>query len=810
MKKHQRKLAALLALLMALSLVLSGCGGTGESAGQTTAKGGRGETAAQPEYTYKTDFTELTGAGSSLNVMAYTEDGAYASCNEKTGREIPETADVENMTEDDLKNFDVYATLLYFLGKDGSVTKLENYQPLPGKENEEDYTDFYSASMLSAIAVDDSGRLQVVEYVYSGWYNGTEETPPQGDEYYADYKYVQEYYIRTLDETGTELSRVPLKLSSDQYLGSAMTTDADGNLLFAVNTQLMAFDPQGAPAYTIECGGYISTFIRLADGRLYAAVWGDSGMDLAEIDSEGRKIAKTLSLPDNAYSPIAGGGEYDLYYTSGLSFCGYDLETETSTPLFNWLNCDINGDTVNGLFVNSDGTVTGLVTEADYSDGNESYTNQRFTVSKTPYDPSAAAETLSLACLSLDYEVQNAVIKYNRSGVGPRIEIKDYSSYNTDEDSSAGEQKLLTEMMAGTVADMVCLSGLPYRRIAAKGLLEDLYPYLDADDELRREDIFPNILSTLEVENGLYGVCPSFSVESVMGAVSVVGDGSSWTYDEFEAALASMPEGCEPFESGVSRGDILRRCVSLDMAKYIDWSAGKCSFDSQEFVELLEFASLFPATHTDDREESTQSRIQSGQQMLVITSFYGVDSALYDEAYFGGAEVNYIGFPTLSGSGNVLNLESCYGMSSDCRDKDAAWQFLRILLSEKYQKQSVWTIPTNLAAFDVKLAEAMKVNYKMDENGQFVLDANGDKIKMPRYTMSSGDGPVVDVYAMTQDQADKITSVISGATKSFDSDQSIIDIVTQEAEAFFAGQKTAQEVASLIQGKINIYVNEQS
>ena len=94
-----------------------------------------------------------------------------------------------------------------------------------------------------------------------------------------------------------------------------------------------------------------------------------------------------------------------------------------------------------------------------------------------------------------------------------------------------------------------------------------------------------------------------------MGAVSVVGDGSSWTYDEFEAALASMPEGCEPFESGVSRGDILRRCVSLDMAKYIDWSAGKCSFDSQEFVELLEFASLFPATHTDDREESTQFRI---------------------------------------------------------------------------------------------------------------------------------------------------------------------------------------------------------
>ena len=40
-------------------------------------------------------------------------------------------------------------------------------------------------------------------------------------------------------------------------------------------------------------------------------------------------------------------------------------------------------------------------------------------------------------------------------------------------------------------------------------------------------------------------------------------------------------------------------------------------------------------------------------------------------------------------------------------------------------------------------------------------------------------------------------------------DQSILDIVMSEAQAYFAGQKSADEVARLVQSKVNIYVNEQ-
>ena len=51
--------------------------------------------------------------------------------------------------------------------------------------------------------------------------------------------------------------------------------------------------------------------------------------------------------------------------------------------------------------------------------------------------------------------------------------------------------------------------------------------------------------------------------------------------------------------------------------------------------------------------------------------------------------------------------------------------------------------------------------------------------------------------------------VINSSTKMMDYDQSIINIVLEESAAYFAGQKSAEDVAKLIQSKANIFVNEQ-
>ena len=60
-------------------------------------------------------------------------------------------------------------------------------------------------------------------------------------------------------------------------------------------------------------------------------------------------------------------------------------------------------------------------------------------------------------------------------------------------------------------------------------------------------------------------------------------------------------------------------------------------------------------------------------------------------------------------------------MSAKCSDKEAAWAFLRTVLSESYQK-NIWGLPINRHAFDVKLKEIMEPQYEKDADGNILLD----------------------------------------------------------------------------------------
>ena len=54
-----------------------------------------------------------------------------------------------------------------------------------------------------------------------------------------------------------------------------------------------------------------------------------------------------------------------------------------------------------------------------------------------------------------------------------------------------------------------------------------------------------------------------------------------------------------------------------------------------------------------------------------------------------------------------------------------------------------------------------------------------------------------------------IMDLINSAERTASYDESIMEIIRDEAAAFFAGQKSAKETAAVIQSRVNIYVNEQ-
>ena len=801
------KKSILRTLLLSLSLLavlfLAACGKSESAATETPVTGVPQETA---EFAYRSSFNTIEKEGvNAPSPFLYTGDWFYGMGSEVVGtREIPEGQTVQYQGQ-----FDIYASFLYRIFPDGKVEKLPNFEPLLPAENTENRAQFSSYTSLNRPVLAPDGNLIALVESYVSWFDGPEEALNH-DEMYEYYQYEQSYQIVVLSPDGTRLSLADVDVDAkESYLnGYNAVCDPDGNLLVIQDTSILAVSPDGSIAYTISGQDFFYNTLTLPDGRIAAMTDGMNGPELRILDMEKKGFGETCPLPDNVWSPLPGDENYDIYFNSGMYLYGYRFGEEEPVQLLNWLDVDINSDTVDFSTLNilPDGTIRGALW--DYSGAEPN--SELFTLTRVPASELPQKETLTIAQLAYyDYNLNNRIVQFNRTHNDVRLELVDYSANNTEDDFSAGINKFTTELMAGKSTDIIPLTQLPYRQLAAKGLLEDLYPFIDADPDMKREDFFPNVLAALEVNGGLYQAVSAFSVETLTGAASVVGDTPGWTYADFEEAVAKMPEDCTPLDPWYTRDDVMTSLLYANMDRFVDWTTGEVRFESDEFKQLLQFASQFPESFDWDSYtgmESSQQLIQQGRQMLTRTYLYSLDSLLWNDTNFGG-KATYIGWPTAEGVGSIMQLDYGYAISKSCANKEAAWEFLRDLLTEEGQA-SVWEIPTNRKVYQAKLEELMKTEYIKDADGNYMLDENGEKIAMARGSWIGEDGEEHPVYALSQEQADTAMQIIESCTRVSNNDASISAIVAEQVQAYFAGQKSVDEVCRLIQSKANLYVNE--
>ena len=810
-------LKKMLCLLMALAMVLSlaACGGDKE---EKPAQGSSGKDNEQhPEFAFVTSYNEIYRGENYYYPRLITDDGFYSFSSEKVGEVIP-----EGVVKQYEGQFDVYETRLYFVDAEGSITKLENFTPMVKSSNGANVDgkkEYYSGSDVSSLFELPDGNLLALENAYASWYEGEGDPRDPTFNDWDGYKNENSYYIRVLDKTGAEISATEIPTNENEYLSFYNARmDAEGNVIVSADMSLRAYSRHGELVCEIPCEYYIDSVVQLPDGSISIMAWNEGQEMLIPVDISMGTLGEPTVVPNDAWNMFSSKGDYDLYYTSGLSLYGYDLESGKKQQILNWINCDVNGDNVSGITVNDDGSVSCYSNEWDSK--TEEYTLTRIDIEKVPYDSVPHKEILRFATLYMDYTLRDHIIDFNRSSDTCRIEVTDYSEfYEYDENGNNlvdGSTVLQTEIMAGNVPDILELGDLPYTQLAAKGLLCDLYPMIDADAELNRDDFFTNVFSALEVNGGLYAACASFSINSLVGASSVVGDEPGWTFDDYYAALESMPEGCEGFDVGMTKASMLNTLLAIEMDRFVNWGTGECNFDSQEFIEILKFTDQFPRTfdwenHEWSQQDDAYYRISQGQQMLMSFYLYSIGDMLYNNvsSQFGG-KATYIGYPSSEGTGNILNLNNIYGISSACEHKEEAWKLIRTFLTEEYQ-ESQWQLPTNKKVFDAELEKAMTVQYEKDMNGNFILDPEtGEKVPIVQgWLWNETTGEDIPVYALSAEEGEALRNLVSTTTKYANYNDSVYEIVLEQAEAYFAGQKSAEEVARLIQSKANIYVNEQ-
>ena len=785
MKSNTKRAVALILAVLLMTIPLSACGGGGS-------------TAQNPEFVYVPTYTSLPPevGENGMNTVTYANGLLYFSMNvpyDSQGKQLT-SAEVEKLNEKmqtsttiemssdsmmssatNINETDVgytYRTSLYSIKADGTeFTKLEGYAPISVEGQN---------SSINSFCVGPNGNIWTVETV----------SLQSGE------SYKETYYLRQLDATGKEISNIVINdlisVTQEYFYVNNVICDKEGNVYLCMgDSGIAVIDANGQLLFTLTDSGWISSVATLSDGSVGAVSSGENGSSIKLIDVKSKSWGKSLAAPYDVYNITPGGGEYDLCYTSNANLNGYKASTQESEVILNWINSDVDSENIRYAMLLEDGSV--LAVSSAWNEETSKNDCEIITLKKTPYSETAQKTTLTLATMWLDYNLKSRIVNFNKTDPKYRIEIKDYSQYNTEKDYTAGLTKLNTEIISGNIPDMIDVSGLPYEQYAAKGLLEDLYTYIDGDSEIKRDAFVPSVLKALESSDGkLYMLAPGFSITSLIGNPSVVGDEMGWTIDEFQKVLAEHPEADYPFGQYTDRSQILTYFCTLNMESFMDWETGTCSFDSDEFKSVLTLAKSFPekVDYSEENNMDASELIASGRQLFSFYSAYDFQSQQFYKAMFGG-DITYKGIPTEDRAGNLLTtFGSALAITTSCKDKAGAWTFIRSLYSTKYQ-EAQYQLPVIQTAFDKKLADSMK----KDENSGGMAMGMGDfEVQF---------GPT------TQDEADAIVAMVESIRHTATSDESLMNIINEEAGAFFSGEKTVDQVADIIQSRMTIYINEQ-
>ena len=582
--------------------------------------------------------------------------------------------------------------------------------------------------------------------------------------------------------------------------------DGQGNFyLDDGNNTIYVLDQDMNKICEIKADNWIRCMAASKEGDVYISTYGENGLEMRKVDI----AAKKLGEPQTGLA--SGYGNQDFITGSTKSFLMdnrsqvslYDLSTQTEEALFSWLDVDINSDNVSQRGELSDGRVWALT--RDYgSEGADGPEFELILLSRKEASQVPQKEKIVYGAMWVDSNVKKAIIDFNKTSDKYRITVKEYGE--AVEDYQAAQTQFNADLTTADCPDIIGLNSLDYHLYASKGVLEDLYPYMEKSG-INKADYLENILGAYESDGKLYGLIPAFYVSTTMAKASQVGDKTGWTLSE----MLEFAEGREEnlFAYG-SRSSIFYYCIYNNIDEFIDWESGKCFFDSEDFIKTLEFAAKYPEEYDyqADREEGISSRIRSDKVLLLDSSISSVQEFQMLTGMFG-EKVSFLGYPNSERKGNLVQATGgCMGLSSKSKHKEGAWEFMQRLLSEEYQ-DSMLSEHGNSFGFPVKKS-ALEKQFELDMTPDYFEDEDGNKTENAK-TSWGWDDFQMDIMAATQEEVDAVRSLIESAEKVSGSvDEQLVNIITEESEPFFKGQKSAADVAGIIQNRIQIYVNENS
>lgn len=388
-----------------------------------------------------------------------------------------------------------------------------------------------------------------------------------------------------------------------------------------------------------------------------------------------------------------------------------------------------------------------------------------------------------------------------------------------------------TSIMSGQGADVLSMDVLPSYKYADSGQLENLSDYMAADTDFNRADYRANILDAVEYKGGTWFIPLDYTFDyyaydsTLLTGNVASGFGTGSAYN-----VGGLMEIAEPFYDGSNgifnsvdyaggprggAGGMWSNLLNENYASFVDIENKSAHFDDGRFAALLESVKEYSEKGyiqkgvTGERdagaimrragEVPTERFFFKDKNIFTLTNHFTRNIGMRMNVMIGGAgamaneEDDEIAGIAADANGSVpFDFEQAYGINANSKNKETAWEFIKFLLSEEMQLNAnmmITALPLHNSARDKKAETVMT-----GMSGKQGQEMSEDQKKT-----------IVEALGGYNETVEKLSDQINSFVFT---DSVVNDMISSEVRYFFEGNKTAEEVANVLQSKVDLYLNE--
>ena len=307
---------------------------------------------------------------------------------------------------------------------------------------------------------------------------------------------------------------------------------------------------------------------------------------------------------------------------------------------------------------------------------------------------------------------------------------------------------LMADIVSGKGPD-VLLDGSDYMEIQSPKYLVDLKGKID-ELKLNKDEYFLHVFEMAELEGKEYFLPLQFSLSGFLLTEEKAENRKGVKITDYQSFVQTIYNGNDPLFSLADRTTYFNYLLGNSFDLFIGEN-GKYDFDNSAFREIAQYVQA---------NIPEKINIESGSVSPIANIFgYSFDKR-------NGTAVNgkvLIGIPSPDERGPYMRLVSCAAITGCSSCQDGAWELIRTMLDEDVQTQDMY-IPVCRTAFE-----------KTD---------------------------------MDKSIEESYIRAIDSCSRYFINDYTAINIINEEIQAYFYGQKSLDDVIAIINNRVSLLQNE--